>query len=534
MSDTKRLVIFFVGLLFIVIAWLLPLPGPFHIDGKTITLTDSGKMCLGILAMLILYWITEVMPFCISGLLAVCLMHLFGVEDFEAILAKGFGHPITCFVLGILLLSLAVTKTGLGYRITHMLLSKVGKNPNSILLGFIFTGAIISMWMSDSAVAAFLMPIAVSIARDQNLQPLRSNFGKALLIACVWGPSVGGISTPAGAAPNPIVLSFLQEMAGVEITFLDWMAIGVPATVILIPISWLLLIWIFPPEMKELHLASGNEVTGEYFERRMTQKEWYTVVIFLLTVLLWMFTPLVKDATGVALRMEYVIIFTTLLFFLPGIDVLRWDDVHKDLNWGAVLLVMSGVAIGFTVHSSGATEWISFSVLAALGKLPLLLLLIGTVLSVALLHNLLSSNTVTAIVLVPIIIYLAIGMNMPVWLSVAPAAFASTFGLIMVTSTPTNLIPYTAGYFSIKDFAKAGIFMTCIGAIAMGTVILFDACDIWYQLICGYLLGERQERIYRVGQDCILSGTGYKPVLRCCVVSYFLPLALALFGRFLA
>lgn len=471
MTDTKRLIIFTIGICFIIIAWLLPLPDSFYISGKFIELTQPGKMCLGILAMVILFWLTEIMPFAVSGLLAICLMHLLGVENFNDILAKGFGHPITCFILGILLLSLAVTKTGLGYRITHMLLSKVGKNPKTILLGFIFTGAVISMWMSDSAVAAFLMPIAVSIVRDQDLKPLESNFGKALLIACVWGPSVGGISTPAGAAPNPIVVSFLQEMAGIQITFIDWMIIGVPATIILIPISWLLLIWIFPPEMKELHLTAGSEETNEYFEEQFTRKEWYTVVIFLLTVLLWIFTPVITSVTGIVLRMEYVIIFTTLLFFLPKVDVLSWKEVHTDLNWGALLLVMAGVAVGFTVHSSGATEWLSYSILAALGNLPLLPLLIGTVLSVSLLHNLLSSNTVTAIVLTPIIIYIAMGMNLPVWLSVAPAAFASTFGLIMVTSTPTNLIPYTAGYFSIKDFAKAGIFITFIGSVTMGTVI---------------------------------------------------------------
>jgi len=158
--------------------------------------------------------------------------------------------------------------------------------------------------------------------------------------------------------------------------------------------------------------------------------------------------------------------------YFPQEGLMKARDAWDGMRQGVLDIAMS--PSGYQVDRmgvAGATEWLSYSILMKIGTLPLYGLIVGTVLSVSLFHNLLSSNTVTAIVLTPIIIYIALGMNLPVWLAVAPAAFASTLGLIMVTSTPTNLIPYSAGYFSIKDFAAAGIFITPIGSVAIGSVI---------------------------------------------------------------
>jgi solute carrier family 13 (sodium-dependent dicarboxylate transporter), member 2/3/5 len=469
LTTGRRLAVFLAGWIILFIAWSLPLPEPIVNEGKTVALTAGGKICLGILALVVLFWVTEIMPFAITGFLALVLLHAFGVQNFDVVLAKGFGHPIAAFVIGILLFSLAVTKTGLGDRLTRIVLGRVGRNSRRVLFAFMATGGLLSAWMSDAAVAAILMPIAVGILRHEGVRPLESNFGRALLMSCVWGPSIGGIATPAGAAPNPLSLAYLHQMAGVERNFVDWMIFGVPAALVLLPVGWLILIRIFPPEMKELARVPLEQAAGE--RKPWSRGEWTTAAVFLLTVTLWVCAPLIRQATGLALSMEYVIFATVLLFFVPGLDVLAWTDVHRDFSWNALFLVMTGISIGFVLGDVGVAEWLSHAALHRVGHLPVYFMIVFTALLVALLHNLFASNTITAVVLVPIILHSAILVGTPPWLAVAPAAFMSTMGLVLVTTAPTNMIPYTAGYFSIRDFAKAGIVMSVVGSVVIGSVI---------------------------------------------------------------
>ena len=209
-SNDRRLVIFLIGWALIFVAWILPLPEPIVTEDRTIHLTQSAKLCLGILGMVVLFWVTEILPFAVTGFLGIVLLHAFGVQDFTKILAKGFGHPVVCFTIGVMFFSLAVTKTGLGNRAARIMLVRVGRSTRGVLFAFMATGTFISAWMSDAAVAAILMPIAVGILKAEGVQPLKSNFGKALLISCVWGPSIGGIATPAGAAAKPHRACFPQ------------------------------------------------------------------------------------------------------------------------------------------------------------------------------------------------------------------------------------------------------------------------------------------------------------------------------------
>jgi len=468
LTDRTRLIIFFSGGLLVFLAWVLPLPPPTVLNDKTMELTEGGKICLGIMAMVILFWMTEIMPFPISGFLAIVLLHFFGVQSFPEILANGFGHPIACFMIGILLLSLAVSKSGLANRITEIILKSVGNDTRRIVMAFIGTGALLSMWMSDTAVDAILMPMAVSILRAEGVEPLKSNFGRALLIACVWGASVGGLATPAGAGPNPIALSFLRDMAGIDKSFLDWMILGVPAMLVLLPVSCFILLRIFPPEISKL---SQNNPSAETQSLPLSRNEWSVIAVFFLTVSLWVFGPAIGTAIGVKLSMEYVVFSTTLLLFIPGIDVLRWPEVQREFPWGALLLIMVGVGLGSVVGTTGVAEWFSYFLLNRIEGLPLFAVVVLTAVMVTILHNFFSSNTVTAVVMIPIVIYTALLLGVPVWLAVAPAAFCSTMGLVLVTSTPTNLIPYSAGYFSIRDFAKAGVPFSLIGSVIIGVVI---------------------------------------------------------------
>ena len=198
-------------------------------------------------------------------------------------------------------------------------------------------------------------------------------------------------------------------MAGVERGFLDWMVFGVPSALALFPVGWFLLLRMFPPEMEMLDKMPLAESDLE--KSRMSLAEWTTLTVFLVVVALWIATPFLEDAYNLDLPVEYVIFAGVLVFFIPKLDVLNWGEIHRECSWNALLLMMTGLAIGYVVSDSGIAEWVSYLVLQRFGALPLYAMIVATALTVSILHNLFASNTITCVVMVPIILHTAIVMG---------------------------------------------------------------------------------------------------------------------------
>ena len=241
-----------------VLLHVLPEPRPIERQNGLIALTPDGKACLAILAFAVTLWVTEALPFAVTSLFVLILIPVFGIADYPTVIAAGFGNPLITFFIGVLFLSSGFTRSGLGTRLVLRVLAVVGTRTDRVLLGFLVVGALLSMWITDMAVAALLLPLGVGVLRDAGLKPLESNFGRALMISCAFGPLIGGIGTPAGTGANLAAIGYLRELAGIEISFLRWMAFGVPAALMMIPLAWLILLRAFPPEIDRLPLAEGE------------------------------------------------------------------------------------------------------------------------------------------------------------------------------------------------------------------------------------------------------------------------------------
>jgi sodium-dependent dicarboxylate transporter 2/3/5 len=340
-----------------------------------------------------------------------------------------------------------------------------------ILLGFLVIGMVLSMWITNTAVAAMLMPLGVAILREENVTPLESNFGKALMIACAWGPIVGGIMAPSGAGPNPLAIGFLREMAGVELTFLGWMAYGVPAGILILIPTWLVLLAFFRPEIRRL-TKSREELRAEYEALpAMGREERVTLVVFLLTVFLWLTTPVWEAILGIDIPISMPVLLTATLFFFPGVGRRSWKTVEEEISWSSILLIVSGISLGMVLYRTGAAEWMAtlfLGGLSGIGTFPMVLLV---VLVVSFIKIFLSSNTVTATIIIPIMISLSTALGVDTLSVTVPAALTTSMAFILVTSTPTNVIPYSAGYFSIKDMAISGTVMTLVAAPIVAATI---------------------------------------------------------------
>ena len=472
MSRGKQFFYLIMALAAMILVKEIPISDSIRIMGDA-EMTSAGQAALSVLVFALVLWMTEAIPFHITGLLSVVVLALFRVDTYSEIVYSGFGNNTVTFFIGVLVLSAFITKSGLGKRIGVYILSKTGNSTRSIVFGFMMTGTILSMWITNMAVAAMLMPLAVAILEEEGIEPLKSNFGRALLIACAWGSIIGGIATPSGAGPNALAIGFIKEMAGIEVSFGQWMLYGVPASLLMAPVGWFILMLFFKPEMS--HLQKSREDLKMEFDQLspMGREEIITMILFLVTVLLWLTTPLLKRLLGIAIPISMPVLFTSCLFFLPGVSKVKWKEIEPQVSWSGIILIVSGISLGMMLYKTGAARWLSVVLLSGIGSLPGYLMVFVIVFIISMLKIIFSSNTVTATIIIPIMIELAVSLDLPVMAVALPSSLVASLAFILVTSSPTNVIPYSAGYFSIKDFAKSGLIMTLFGSIILSSVVYF-------------------------------------------------------------
>ena len=456
-------------ILYLLVAYV-PLPAGI-LTVESAVLTADGRVALGVLFACLFMWVTEPIPFHITGILGVFAMMALKVESFSELIRQGFGSDTIVFFIGVLALSSMITKTGLGKRISLFVLSLTGNKTSNVLLGFLIAGTLLSMWITDMAVAAILMPLAVSMLEEDGMRPGESNFGRALLISCAWGPIIGGIGTPAGAGPNQIAIGFLKDMANLEISFLEWMKYGVPSALLMILPAWWLLRLFFPFEKVAL-TKTKEQMKQEFREMpKLTHDEKMTILVFLVTVVLWLSADFIGSTFGIDVPTAAPALLCVVLFFLPGSTQVTWKEVQDEISWDGIILIATGISLGLAVYNAGAAEWLAMVLLRGVATMPAYLQIFMIILIISVLKVGLSSNTVTASVIIPIIIALGTTFQLPLMGIVVPACLTLSLAFILVTSTPTSLIPYSSGYFTIGDMAKSGTVMTIVSSVLMTVVI---------------------------------------------------------------
>ena len=195
--ETARKTFFFLlGIAVMLIVIALPSPSPFYKGEEAIPLTANAKIVMAVLCFAVIQWMTEAIPFPATSLCLIVFLHILGVASFDKLVTLGFGNNVLLFLMGAMGLSAAMTSSGLARRFMLWMLTKVGRRTDRIVLAFIAIGTMTSMWVTDMAVAAMLLPLGVSILESSGCKPLQSNFGRALMIGIVWGALIGGPAPP--------------------------------------------------------------------------------------------------------------------------------------------------------------------------------------------------------------------------------------------------------------------------------------------------------------------------------------------------
>jgi sodium-dependent dicarboxylate transporter 2/3/5 len=442
-----------------------------------------------ILAMVIVFWVTEALPLPITALMGPVLAVVLGVAQVRPAFAS-FADPVIFVFMGGFMLAEAMFVHRVDRRIAYTGLSWpiVGSGPGRMLVVYGGITAVLSMWMSNTATTAMMYPIGLSIAAHlaRTGGTGARQFALAAMLMTSFAASIGGLGTPVGTPPNLIGIGMLQRFAQVDITFFQWMAIGVPAAVVMF--AFLALLFYFTG-VRGVTLTEGSTAIVKEELRQLgpiSIGERNVLIAFGTTVVLWL-TPgilalLGMDGTPFGRAYAQAIpesvaamIGALLLFVLPvnwraGRFTLTWDQA-LNIEWGIILLYGGGLALGelaFTTGlaeamGKGITSWIPAPSTAAL---TLTFTAVAIVLSEA------TSNTAAANMIIPIAIAVAMAADVRPIEPALGATLGASMGFMMPVSTPPNAIVYSSGFVPITAMMRYGVALDIVGFVVISTLVL--------------------------------------------------------------
>ena len=475
--------------------------------GGTVAFTHAGRATLGMMAWMAVWWMTEAVDIEATALLPIVAFPLLGVMTLPQTTAN-YGADVIFLFLGGFVLALTIQRWGLDRRIAFLTLRLVGTRPGGVIAGCMGATAFMSMWVSNTATAAMMVPIALSVIdlvlvrrTGRTLQQAggipredrdHRNFAMGLLLCIAYAASIGGVATLIGSPPNLILARFMAQTYGVDVGFTRWMIIGLPTALIFLPLAWLLVTkLIFPTRLGEIE--GGRDFVASEIARlgRLNRGERATLIVFAGTVLLWVLRPLVASIEVAGQRpLEHlsdagIAVGAALALFLFPVDRKKrlfacdWPTATK-LPWGVLILFGGGLALAAATEANGVADYIG-SLAKGLGGWPVL----GVVLMVVALTTFMSeltSNTAQVATMLPIMAALAPALGVPPAMLLVPVTMAASLAFMMPVGTPPNAIVFGTGLVTIADMIRAGVLLNLVG-IVINTALAF--------LLIGPLLASR-------------------------------------------
>ncbi|GGL24338.1 di- and tricarboxylate transporter [Halarchaeum grantii] len=475
-------------------------------------LSLAGKYAVATLIFAAICWVSGALPLAVTALSIPVLLTAFGIYgDIDAALAPFADHLIFLFIAGFMLAN-ALQKYDIDRRVALWLMATMGSSPRKLIGAVMIATAFFSMWVSNTATSAMMAPIAVGVLtqvigredlREQGDEGSFTNMQVAMLLGTAYAASVGGVGTLIGTPPNAIVAGQLEQLLNYEITFFDWLLIGIPIVVVTLPIVWFVLTYVlFPPEVDDVSDARAEARRYLREEGDLPREGRIVAGIFGATALLWVLGGLGDFLQPYMSAVTYTTVFggsgetllgTTnghqgLLYYvmvglyaIPALvlfDTMEWEEL-EDIDWGTILLFGGGLSLAAGFAETGATKWIAETVFNALTGAPIVLIVAVVVLLIIFLTEM-TSNTATATIIVPVLISLGgvlaatLGLAdyaAAIFLAVS-GAVAASFAFALPVATPPNAIVFGSGYLEQKHMMRAGVVLNLV-MTAVLTVLIY-------------------------------------------------------------
>jgi sodium-dependent dicarboxylate transporter 2/3/5 len=492
-SDTltragRRRAWLFLGPILLLLVLLLPAPPGMK--------PEAAKL-MGVTALMAVWWLGEVVNLAVVAMIPLVAFPLLGIQNAQPT-AQAYADQNIFLFMGGLLLATAMQRWGLHRRMAIHVLYLLGSRPRGLVLGFMIATGFLSMWISNTATAVMMLPIAISVVvyvtgrKPEEIRQQRGeerNFGLALMLGIAYGASIGGMGTLVGTPPNIVLVGQIQQLfpEAPEITFAQWMALGLPLVAVFLPAVWLYLCWIAFP-VKALAINKGKAFLRQERDTlgEMGRGEKITLVAFLLAALLWMtrqpldlgglrvpgwstllpWASFVKDST-------VAMVVSLSLFFIPvnrkeGTHVLNWEWASK-IPWDVLILLGGGFALAAAFRTTGLSAWFA-QCLSGLHSVPPILMVVIVCGMMTLLTEL-TSNTATAAVMLPILAATAVKIGVHPFLLMVPATLSASCAFMLPVATPPNAIMFGSGCLDIPTMAKAGFVLNLLGLVLIALLV---------------------------------------------------------------
>lgn len=448
----------------------------FAVLALPLSLSPEAHRLAAVMALVVVFWIGEPIPIAATALLGPTLALLFGAvpggtprEAIGAAYSK-FGDPILMLFIGGLFIAEAMTAHGLDRRLAREILARFAARGGAarVVCALAIASFLLSMWMSNTATTALLLPIAGGIlgaARSGG----PSRFESAAVLAIAYAATIGGLVTPVGTAPNMIGLSQIESLAGVRIGFVTWMTWALPVALA----SLAVLLFVLTRRLEgETTSAAVSSPSAPW-----TRGERVTALSFGLAVALWMASGISQVFPGCPANAWFerhlpegaiAILAASLLFLLhaaPGRPALTWREAAR-IDWGTLLLLGGGLSLGDLMLKTGLADAVGAKIVAISGVSSLwALVAVAAALTIALSE--IASNTATVAMMLPVVIGIAKTLGVSPLPPALAVTWASSFGCMLPVSTPPNALAYGTGRVPVRRMASYGILLDLAGLAAV-------------------------------------------------------------------
>jgi sodium-dependent dicarboxylate transporter 2/3/5 len=432
-------------------------------------LTPAGRRTLGVAAWMVTWWITECVPIIATAILPLLLFPLFDIATTRDAAAPYANELVFLFLAGFLLAA-ALERWESHVRVAYRMVLAIGLSGHRVVLGVMLATGFISMWISNTATAAMMYPIAMAIgalfARDR----AGDNARTSLMLGVAYAASIGGMATIIGTPPNLVVAASMRELTGTSISFVQFMAMGLPIALLLLPICWIILVFVAFPGRARIEGDAGGLLRSRLAALGPIRGgEARVLMIFVGTALAWFFrehkdiggfsipglvdlVPRLSDASiGVAAAV--------LLFIVPGRTpegtrrpLLTWPEARL-IPWDVLLFFGGGLTLAAAIEAHGIT-----TIYLGLGVTVLFL-------------SELASNLAVAAMTMPIAAALAVSVDQSPVVLMLVAGFAASTGFALPVATPPNAIVFGSGMITVRQMARAGVLLDAVAVLLIAGMV---------------------------------------------------------------
>ena len=452
--------------------------------GVSETFSHAARACAAIVLWMAIWWFTEAVPIAVTSLLPIVLFPLFGVMGSSDTL-KEYANGTIFLFLGGFLIAAGIARWHLDRRIALLTIRIVGTKPQQIILGLLLSTSFISAWVSNTATAAMMVPIALAVLKvvrstreDLRIDRAEHNFGVCVLLAVAYGASLGGVLTLIGTPPNGIFARFVEQTYNLSVSFIDWMLIAFPIVVVMIAATQLLMTKVLFRELVS-ELPGGKDwVMHEYSKLGpMSRGEKIVLTVFVTAALLWCFGPVIRgiqigDMTPFKPLSDTVIAMGAgiILFIIPvdykrGVHALDWSSASDTVAWDVLLLFGGGLSMAAAIQKTGLADIIGAQA-TFLSSLPEVAAISGLT-TLTVFASEFTSNTALAATMMPLVAAVADSIGMHPEALLVATTFGASLAFMMPVGTPPNAIIFGTGRIRIAEMIRAGFWLNVCGIVVV-------------------------------------------------------------------